>query len=1053
MKAKRKNFSRSRLNQAIALALLTTAATPVMAGSGSCVDGSNTISGAETDTCWLDPGDSLNVTGTGSITGLSGHGIYVYGGSNSITNAGTIDADYTGLYLYGSLTNGNVVNSGTITAGEHGVYVYGTSMINGNFTNSGTIDADSNGIYIYGNGGLIVNGNFTNSGTIDAGDHGIYIYGGVSTITGNFVNSGLLETSYAGIYIYGGSLNIQGDFINSGTIDAQGNGIYVYGMGDRGATFRVTGDFINSGLIESGDSGVYIYGQNSMIGGDLINSGTIIAADYGMYIYGAVHGKIENSGTIESGWSGIYIHNSGAAAESISNTGTIISGGKGIAYAGNVLGDVTNSGYIYGDSGIYLFDSAYVGGNVVNSGTIVADYHGVYIYGDVVGNVENSGTILSDYNGIYLYENSTVSGSIINSGTVISSEGHGIYLYGTVSGNIENSGLIKSNDGAIYIYGSSVGGDIINSGTIMSEDGRGLYIYGNSIVGGSINNSGYIYGDDSGIYIHDSTVVGDIVNSGTIIGDSYRGIYLYGHVGGDIINTGTIQSGDGYASIYVNDYSSVGGEIKNSGTLLGHLQIDAYNVDVSNSGLIHSKDDDSYIEENYTQSASGTFRFNADNATTFGMLDIDETGTFAAGTTLSVDAQVGNTLADGDVLNNVVTAGTLSATSFNVTDNLLALSFTAAIDGDTVDLTAADTGMTTVAAALGGSEVATELDAIIAADPSGELAFAIGSASTVGELEEAVEATQPALAGGVALASIDFVTAFDNIVNARQTGIASGDHTFMNRNFWLKGYGSFADQDKRDGVSGYDVDSYGFAAGVDGETSANWTVGAAISYTRSDVESKVSIGSHDIDADTLFGKIYATNKLSADTVLNLQAGIGFSDFDSKRVVASGDVASADYDAKHFRASAEWARMYQRSADTTVSPYVRAEYRYVDVDGYTESGAGVFNLDVDDDSADSLILGVGVRGSHTTSNNWVLTGDVGIGYDAMTDKSSLTASYEGGTGAQFTVDGMEPSKLVYNLGLGAKYQLQNGTEIRAGYDLNGREDYTDQSLSVKARWKF
>jgi uncharacterized protein with beta-barrel porin domain len=1048
-----------------------------MAGSGSCVDGSNTISGAATDTCWLDPGDSLNVTGTGSITDGSGHGIYVYGGSGSITNAGTIEAGDTGLYLYGSLTQGNVVNSGTITSDDNAVYVYGSSTITGNFTNSGTISANQNGVYIYG--GLAVNGNFTNSGTIDAGDHGMYLYGGVSTIGGNFVNSGLLDVDYAGIYIYGGSLNIQGDFINSGTIHSEnGHGIYVYGQGDKGAALRITGDLINSGLIDTDDSGIYIYGQNSMIGGDLINSGTILGGDHGIYIYGAVHGNIENSGTIESDWTGIYIHNSGAAAQSISNTGTIISGGKGIAYAGNVLGDVTNSGYIYGDSGIYLFDNSYVGGNLVNSGTISAGYNGLYVYGTIAGNIENSGTIISGYKGIYLYDgasvggdilnsgvidseyngiylyDATVGGSIINTGTILSDSDHGIYLYGTnVGGNIENSGLIKSDEGSIYLYRSNIGGSILNSGTIFSEGYRGLYIYGNTVIGGDVNNSGYIYGGDTGIYIHDSSIAGDIINSGTIIGDNYRGIYLYGSVGGDVINTGTISSGDGYASIYVHDESAIGGEIRNSGTLLGHLQIDAYNVDVTNSGLLHTMDDDSYIEENYTQSAEGTFRFNADNSTTFGTLDVDETGTFAAGSTLSVDAQVGNTLADGDVLNNVVTAGTLDASTFNVTDNLLALSFTAAIDGDTVDLTAADTGMTTVAAALGGSEVATELDAIMAADPSGELAFAIGSASTVGELEEAVEATQPALAGGVALASIDFVTAFDNIVNARQTGIASGDHTLMNRNFWLKGYGSFADQDKRDGVSGYDVDSYGFAAGVDGETSANWTVGAAISYTRSDVESKVSIGSHDIDADTVFGKIYATNKLSADTVLNLQAGIGFSDFDSKRVVASGDVASADYDAKHFRASAEWARMYQRSADTTVSPYVRAEYRHVDVDGYTESGAGAFNLDVDDDSADSLILGVGVRGSHTTANNWVLTGDVGIGYDAMTDKSSLTASYEGGTGAQFTVDGMEPSKLVYNLGLGAKYQLQNGTEIRAGYDLNGREDYTDQSLSVKARWKF
>jgi len=61
-------FIRNPLSQAVALACLGSLHTPAMAGTGSCAtDGLNTISGAETTQCELLNGDSLNITGTGSI--------------------------------------------------------------------------------------------------------------------------------------------------------------------------------------------------------------------------------------------------------------------------------------------------------------------------------------------------------------------------------------------------------------------------------------------------------------------------------------------------------------------------------------------------------------------------------------------------------------------------------------------------------------------------------------------------------------------------------------------------------------------------------------------------------------------------------------------------------------------------------------------------------------------------------------------------------------------------------------------------------------------------
>ena len=79
-------------------------------------------------------------------------------------------------------------------------------------------------------------------------------------------------------------------------------------------------------------------------------------------------------------------------------------------------------------------------------------------------------------------------------------------------------------------------------------------------------------------------------------------------------------------------------------------------------------------------------------------------------------------------------------------------------------------------------------------------------------------------------------------------------------------------------------------------------------------------------------------------------------------------------------------------------------------------------------------------------------NAGVGYDVMADRSSLTSSFAGG-GAQFTTEGMEPDEWAYNAGIGAQYNLTNGTEITASYNIDAREDYTDQSVSANFRFLF
>ncbi len=342
--------------------------------------------------------------------------------------------------------------------------------------------------------------------------------------------------------------------------------------------------------------------------------------------------------------------------------------------------------------------------------------------------------------------------------------------------------------------------------------------------------------------------------------------------------------------------------------------------------------------------------------------------------------------------------------------------------------------------------------------PVGDERFIVIAEPIIGDASSnAAESTLPGASGGMAQLTNVVTNAVTDAIGSRQNvtrGLSSGDSFMTERHVWLKPFGGWTQQDNRQGVSGYDVDSYGLALGVDGDVSSSWNVGAAFAYVNSDVDSTLAAGSHQTDMDSYLAKVYATKLLDEVTALNLQAGAGVSDYDSSRRLFTGDVANADYDSWHVQFSAELERSFQVSAKTVMTPYVHADYSYVNVDGYRESGAGAgaLSLNINDDSADSLIIGTGVKANHAVSDSLLLMANAGIGYDLVTDRSRLTSSFAGG-GAQFATDGIELDEWVYNAGVGAKYSLANGTEITAAYTVDARHDYTDQSVSVNFRMMF
>ena len=1045
----------------------------------------------------------------------------------SITNqAGAIISASTTAINYDGSLDGSLTNAGTIEISNtsSGTAIYVNGDVSGTLTNSGTIrfldpsSGEFNGIYVGGD----VSGTITNSGLISIEGtrgysdtyYGINIQG---SLTGTLVNSGVIRLTgmatddvyLEGIYV--GDIGATGNLLNSGTIeisglnsdDSQTNmGIHV--DGEMAGTLENSGTITVSSIVDnnSSSSGNNAYGINISgdLSGTLTNSGAIAATAinaydydneaYGIYVGGNLSGSLTNTstGTITASASnynrhggsyatayGIYI--SGEVSSTLTNDGTITvsaldsnsdAEAYGIYVGNNVTGAVSNNGTIqvtaaatksdiYGATGIYLNGDVSATGSVTNTGDITVDIlaandnndgAGIRVNGDMQGTMLNSGNITltstidgyDDYNEYGVYIN-TLSGTMTNTGNI------------TVSQTVGSS----SSDGAYGVYISTLTGALTNSGTISSTGiGAGSTAY------------------PVGLYVGTLDAAATITNSGTISAtgvsnaSSVNAVFI-GTLDGTITNSGTIsasaESGDAYAIM-----AGAGtGSVVNSGTISGGIALGG-TVSMTNTGtLFIPAGVAGGIGGDYTQSGNGVLKIGATDNATYGQLTVGGTADISANNKLRVDVDANETFADGDVLASVISAGTLTTgASFNVTDNSLAWKFTPASDGNDLDLSLTDTGMTTFLAAvqsagLGtGTGVARTLDSLMNDTPTGEmeeLIYALGSLNSAGAVSAALSQLTPLMNGGMARATMAAMHDAGRTVQTRlqeKRGLSSGDPVLSDKKVWLRPFGSWSEQDDRKDVEGYDADTFGLALGADAAVCSNTRLGLALAYAQTDVDSNSDTAEQEADIDTYQAIAYGSYGIDDRTDLDFQADIAENNNDGERTInitgIPSRVAESDYDSFAYHLGAAVSHRLDVNEKATFVPSVGLDYTSIEADDYNEEGAGDLNLQVGSDTTDELVLGIDGKYNHALTDSMTLAANLGIGYDFLADESSIGSSFVGG-GAPFTTKGLDPSPWIYRGGLGLEMYCANNMEVVARYDLEGREDYLNQTASVKFQLSF
>lgn len=341
-----------------------------------------------------------------------------------------------------------------------------------------------------------------------------------------------------------------------------------------------------------------------------------------------------------------------------------------------------------------------------------------------------------------------------------------------------------------------------------------------------------------------------------------------------------------------------------------------------------------------------------------------------------------------------------------------------------------------------------------------ELAVIFQGLETHKEISDAATQTLPLLSGASSSVAKTALAGVSKIVQTRmatnqhagsvKTGKSSGESFSADEHVWMKAFSSWAEQDMRDGIAGYTADTNGLILGVDGEID-NMQLGFAFAYAKSDVVGKSTVAQQSNDVDIYQLITYGSYPIDQRTEVDFQFGVGLNvNKGLRELPAATTVARSDYDSHAAYVGLGLNREYSLSPKTQFTPSLRADYVWMKDKAYTETGAGVYNLVVDERTVDALVLSVQGEMTHQFDSKTSFLARGGVGYDVLGEAAAITSAYAGAPSSGFVTYGAEPSRWIANLGLGLMYKTKSGVEMTGSYDLEYREDFLNQGVSFKIR---
>lgn len=672
---------------------------------------------------------------------------------------------------------------------------------------------------------------------------------------------------------------------------------------------------------------------------------------------------------------------------------------------------------------------------------------------------------------------------ITNDGDIIGNPSDGLWNEGTIT-EVTNRGRIGAGPFALGVYSTGTITVLNNEAGAQIQAGTGsinaIESYGTL---GTLNNAGHILG---GIRTGNTTI--------NLSGGSAR---ITGPV--NVVGTnGSVNVVSGAVFTTENTFRSNVFRIQSGarlvvGSTLHVIEVFSPTSDAfSNAGTLHVPEGvNAQITGNYTQ--SGALRLGASSSSSFGRLTVSGDVNLQPSATFVVDVNGTNTLAAGDTLEGVLTAGgtlTNAASATNVSDNSALFNFRSQTSGNQVNLLvdAAGTppppapspgggghggGATPVptpapspgqgivpatiqAGLINGVPTAQVLDGYIRGGRTGTdwdaVVTALGRLPDDASVARAVGQAMPSMHGNAAQALLAHVSSTGSVVVGQQAGIGSdGAAAKSGAGLWVQPLNHRVDQDRYRQASGYRVRTQGLTGGYQGSMASGSTLGFGLAYLDGRVEGRDFAQAHRSDLESVQVLGYGSYDLSAWR-MQWQADATRSSVKSARSLGFiGRSAKASYRGHASHLGLSMGRP-MTVATTSVTPSVGLDWRRARHNAYTETGAGALDLRVAAQKAEELVVKLGVEARHPLGAQSHLLAQAAVGYDLSGGRDSTAAQFVGG-GSVFSTQGTEQRRTLAELGLGVVHKVGDALEMRVHYDLSLRGKMTDQGVSLRLDWRF
>jgi uncharacterized protein YhjY with autotransporter beta-barrel domain len=265
--------------------------------------------------------------------------------------------------------------------------------------------------------------------------------------------------------------------------------------------------------------------------------------------------------------------------------------------------------------------------------------------------------------------------------------------------------------------------------------------------------------------------------------------------------------------------------------------------------------------------------------------------------------------------------------------------------------------------------------------------------------------------------------------------------------------GSTATYDATSGSVGYDVSAASFAAGLEKSLNPSTSVGFAIGGSTGTAKAAGDLG--EVEQTGISLTAFARSELASGG--SFQALLGYQDlsYDMSRSVLDATADGSTDGSQIFGAvTVDYLRDF---GAFKIGPKASLEYYDVTVDGFTETGAGAFNLTVAEQSFSTVVASLGVAGAYqipSASGNSTLTGSVAY-TNVSGDDLDIESGFVGLPSVTFPVQGLEQELIDVSLGFESvlSSSATRDVVISAGYGGAFGEDYERHGVQVGLSIQF